>query len=72
MSFINEIKKTLNITDEKGNRRGWLIKYDKKNNIQEVIQLYNPQEHTGKVLNDEELIGILTEHKRTQHENRNN
>lgn len=68
MTLINEIKKTLNIKDEKGNPRGWKIIY-KKNKITEVIQLYNPQQYKGDVLNDIEVIEILTNYKRAQNEN---
>ena len=68
MSLINEIKKTLNVKDEKGNPRGWKIIYI-KNKITEVIQLYNPKQHKGDILNDMEVIEILTNYKRAQNEN---
>ena len=42
MAFINDIKKTLNIKDDSGNYRGWVVRYDKKNIVIEIIQLYNP------------------------------
>ena len=45
MGFINEIKKTLNIKDENGNSRGWVVRFDKKNLVNEVIQLYNPKDY---------------------------
>jgi|TARA_R110000824_G_scaffold206477_3_gene391555 hypothetical protein len=72
MGFINEIKKTLNIKDENGNSRGWVVRFDKKNLVNEVIQLYNPKDYGSKVLNDDELLEILIKDKANRNENKTN
>ena len=48
--------------------RRWIIKYNKKGDIEEVKMLYEDQPYTGKrlILNDKELKPILETHRKNK------
>jgi glycine cleavage system H lipoate-binding protein len=58
MGIIETLSKTLNVIDEDGVARGWIVKYNSQDRIKEVKLLYNPNEYDGSrtILNDEELL----------------
>ena len=62
MSLLDIIRTNPNET------RRWIIKYNKKGNIEEVKMLYEDQPYTGKrlILNDKELRLILEDHRKNK------
>lgn len=66
MTFIKQLKKTIGAVDSDGIGRGWILKYDSKDNIREIKSLYKPTEYSGQrpVYNDQELLNKLESHKK--------
>lgn len=66
MTFIRTLKSTIGVVDSNGIPRGWVIKYDSKDNISEIKSLFNPTLYTGKrpVYTDQELVDKLESHKK--------
>jgi|TARA_Y100000310_G_scaffold258297_1_gene266666 hypothetical protein len=62
---LNTIKRTANAIDNNGNKRGWIVYYDKEKII-EIKSLFNPKKYKGKhpVYSDKQIIKILLEEKR--------
>ena len=62
MNTLSMIKKTMGCKDKNGIARGWIIYYDKKDNITEVRSLFQPHKYKGSrpMYNDKDIIDILT------------
>ncbi len=62
MTTIATIKRTMDCKDKDGIARGWIIYYDKKHNIKEVKNLFQPHEYKGSrpMYNDKQIVEILT------------
>ena len=63
--MIKAIEKTLNCTDKNGVQRGWIIKYDSKDNIKEIKSLFNPNDYKGSrpIYTDAQILIILKREK---------
>jgi len=63
--MIEQLKKTLNVTDVDGNTRKWIIKYDSKDKIREVKLLHESNTYTGSrtILTDEQVLEKLINEK---------
>ena len=64
--MIKEIEKTMGCTDRNCIARGWIIKYDSKDQIREIKSLFNPKEYKGArpVYSDFEIVEILKKYKK--------
>ena len=64
--FLRHLKTNIGAVDKDGIPRGWIIKYDKKDNIREIKSLFNPTLYTGKrpVYTDQELVDKLESHRK--------
>ena len=63
--MIKEIEKTMGCTDRNGIARGWIIKYDSKDNIKEIKSLFNPNDYKGSrpIYTDAQILIILKREK---------
>ena len=68
MNLIRAIESTLGCKDSKGIARGWVLYFNKKDEIREVKSLYNPLEYTGarEVYTDSQILEKLKEYKKNK------
>lgn len=66
MAFLRTLKTNIGAVDNNGIPRGWIVKYNSKDNIREIKSLFNPLKYTGKrpVYTDQELVDKLESHKK--------
>ena len=66
MGLIEMIQDTMNVADEDGVKRGWIVKYNSRDRIKEVKLLFNPKQYDGSrtILDDQQLLLKLKKEKK--------